>query len=324
MQKPGFNICVGPDIILLKEHIASLLAKYPPASGSWVQYSFWGDEPLAAPFWEKLTLQGLFAEPRVIVLRNAQNVPAETLKKLSAALAKVGKDIWPFLCFEVEQEKGKFKMPAHVLRLQCLSFAQKQGWYAEIPALTARSLSAFIKTEAEKNGLILQGQDLELISRSVPPDAGAIRLEMQKLALASSVSDGGKLSPEALDLLNYEKDIDIFAFLQGLQSAKNPAEIWAQFLKDSGSSSDAGLFGFIGMLLREARILWQVLGGEQVFLPSTLIGGKKAMASRLGYNGLAQIWQYALKADMGVKTGEHSPHQAFERLIAELFSLFNR
>lgn len=319
MTKPGFSILAGPDSALLKEHIATLLGEFSPASGKWVRYTFWGDEPLQNDFWEKLTLQGLFAEPRAIILRNAQNLNAEQLKKLSAALGSAVADIWPFICFELPFEKGKLKIPAVVQKLQCVSFAQKKGWFKEIAPLATNSLTAFIKKEALATGLSVTPAEVEAIAASVPPDAGAIKLELQKLSLACP---DGTLTEGALAMLNYSKDIDIFAFLQGLQNAQNPGQIWKQFLKDSENSSDAGLFGFIAMLLREARQLWQILENEPVFLPSFVLPAKKKMAQRLGHAGLSRIWDYALKADKGVKAGEHTPTQAFERLIAELFSLF--
>lgn len=333
--RPGFNICLGPDSVLLKEHIGTLLAAHRPTvaeagglpglapsdSGEhpWEQHVFWGDEPLGAAFWEKLTLQGLFAQPRAVILRNAQNVPADGLKKVSAALGSINEQIWPFLCFEVEYERGKIKLPAHIGKLQCVQFAQKQGWYKEIPPLAPRDVKAFARDEAARQGLKLNPENLEAITRLLPPDAGAIRLELQKIALACP---DGALTPEALSMLDYQADIDIFAFLQELQSGRNPAAVWGQYMKDHAASADSGLFSFIAMLLREGRILWQLLAGEQVFLPPQVISVKTVLARNLGFGGLSRIWDLALQADKGVKTGERNPQQAFERLLADLFRLF--
>ncbi|MDR2892153.1 MAG: DNA polymerase III subunit delta [Deltaproteobacteria bacterium] len=323
MSKPGFNILAGPDSVLLREHIDSLLLAHAPEAGknqvkTWERHFFWGDEPLT-PFWEKLTLQGLFAEPRVVVLRNAQNLPAAELKKISAALGSVNQQIWPFICFEVEMEKGKAKLPAAAAKLQCLDFARKQGWYSEIPGLDPRSIKSFAAREAKRLELYLSPQDLESVSQYLPPDAGAIRLEMEKLALACPQNT---LTPEALAMLEQREDMDIFSFLQGLQNSANPAGVWGKFMKDNLASSDSGLFSFLAMLLREARILWQLKAGENVFLPPRVIQDKTRLAGTLGYGGLARIWDLALQADKGVKTGERSPQQAFERIIAELFTLF--
>lgn len=334
MKRAGFTICTGPDAVLLKDHINRELASCPPpvygtggatgrpgAAPAWDQNVFWGEEPLPADFWEKLTLQGLFARPRAIILRQAQNLPADTLKKLSAALAGGSDQIWPFICFEVPFEKGKPKLPAHIGKLKFYEFARQKGWTKDIPALDQKGIRSFAAQEAALQGLALGPGDLERIAPALPPDAGAIRLEMDKLALAAK--DGG-LPPDALELLNYEPEMDIFAFLQALQGARRPEEVWGQYLKDSAGAGDAGLFGFLWALLREGRLMWQLLAGEQVFLPGHVAASKTSLARTLGYGGLSRIWDAALAADKGVKTGERSPHQAFEMLIADLFRLFRR
>ncbi|MDL2306736.1 DNA polymerase III subunit delta [Desulfovibrio sp. OttesenSCG-928-C06] len=342
MSKPGFNICLGPDSVLLKEHINSLLAAYKPdpaadaggpgsllgdgqkdgqaGASNWETCVFWGDEPLGETFWEKLTLQGLFAQPRVVILRNAQNVNADGLKRISNALASISGQIWPFLCFEVDFEYGKAKIPAHISKLQCVQFAQKQGWYREVPPLSPRDVRGFVQAEAQRQNLSFSPQDLDTLARSMQPDAGTIRLELQKIALACP---DGRLTPEALSMLNYQADMDIFAFLQGLQSGRNPGAIWAQYQKDHASAADSGLFSFSAMLLREARIMWQILAGEPTSkMPPQALSAKTVLARKLGYTGVSKIWDLALAADKGVKSGERSPQQAFERLIAELFRLF--
>lgn len=329
MNRAGFIICIGPDSVLLKDHIERELASSPPASsgmpggapGAWEKSVFWGEEPLPADFWEKLTLQGLFSEPRAVILRHAQNLSAETLKKLSAALAKGSELVWPFICFESPFEKGKPKLAAHIGKLKFYEFARQKGWAKELPPLDQKGIRAFAAKEAEKLGLKLGQGDLERLVPALPPDAGAIRLELGKLSLAAV---DGQLPSDALELLNFEPETDIFAFLQALQGARRPEDVWAQYFKESANNSDASLFGFLWALLREGRIMWQLLAGEQVFLPGHVAAAKTSLARSLGYGGLSRIWDAALAADKGVKTGERSPHQAFEILIADLFSLFKR
>jgi DNA polymerase-3 subunit delta len=327
MSRPGFNICLGPDSVLLREHIDALLAAHAPgpAPGGalfWEKSIFWGDEPLEDRFWEKLTRQSLFDQFRAVILRQAQSKILEQsgeLKKISAALGRGSERIWPFICFEVPYEKGKIKIPPFVLKLQCVSFAQKQGWYKEIPPLDSRSLKKFAAKEALALGLKLSSEDIKTLSSFMPPDAGAIKLAMAKVALACPEKS---LTKEALSMFEPLREMDVFAFLQGLQSGRNPEAVWGQFMQDQISLDDAGLFAFLSMLQREARILWQLLSGEPVALPSFLIQNKTSLAKNMGFGKLARIWDFALLADKGVKSGEHSAKQAFEMLIAELFQLF--
>lgn len=331
MNRAGFSICIGPDSVLLRDQIERELgASPPPATGmmsaaqDWERCVFWGEEPLPADFWDKLTLQGLFSVPRAVILRQAQNLSADTLKKLSTSLSRGSDMVWPFICFEVPYEKGKPKLAAHIAKLKFYEFAKQKGWVKEVPPLDQRGIRAFVAKEAEEFGLKLSPAELDRLAPALPPEAGAIRLELGKLSLAAPPSSGGKLPPDAFELLNFEPETDIFAFLQALQGARRPEDVWAQYFKESAGSSDAGLFGFLWALLREGRIMWQLLAGEQVFLPGHVIASKTALARSLGYGGLARIWDAALAADKGVKTGERSPHQAFEILIADLFRLFKR
>ena len=320
MSRPGFYICLGPDSVLLLEHIEALLREHAPPAGSWERRLLWGDEFSIHHFRELLGQQGLFATPRAVVLRNAQVIPAAELKKLSTLLGQAGGEAWPLVCFELDYERGKLKIPKHIADLQCVAFARQNNWYREIPPLDARGLRQFVQKEAARLGLRLATGDLEALAAAMPPDAGAVRLEMDKVALGAGPD--GRITPEVLALLAHRKDIDIFAFLQELQSGRKPEAVWGQFMKDQLDASDAGLFSFLAMLLREARILWQLLAGEQVFLPPQILQSKAGLAKSLGYGKLARIWDLALAADKGVKSGERSPQQAFELLIAELFRLF--
>lgn len=84
------------------------------------------------------------------------------------------------------------------------------------------------------------------------------------------------------------------------------------------------LFYFLTMLVREARILWQLALGEEkvVGAPPFALDRKRPLAQRMGPDRLAVIWDLALEAELGVKSGEHSPDQAFERLLAGMAELF--
>ncbi|MDR2504433.1 MAG: DNA polymerase III subunit delta [Deltaproteobacteria bacterium] len=318
-KRASFNLCAASDPVLLMEFIHGQLAA---TQINWHIRLFWGDDPLDNSFWEALTQQDLFQRPRAVVLRRAQNLLLEDLKKISAALGRVNTQIWPFICLETEFEKGRAKIPAALTRLQCCLFAKEKGWYKEIPPLDVRAKAAFIQKEAAALGLRPSREQMEQLTRALPQEAGPIRLEMEKLALASDPQ--GRPSPQAMQMLAQEPEMDVFAFLRGLQHGRQPEQIWLKFHKDSLNPQDAGLFGFLGLLLREARQLWQLLADEPVNLSPYVLESKKNLALSLGRGTLARIWDLALQADKGVKSGERDPKQAFEFLLAELFRLFNR
>ena len=158
MSHPAFTICICPDSCLLRKRLDVLIAAHPfgrdgpsvetpprstegPAARQalpWQRLVFWADEGLSSSFWENLTLQGLFAVPKALILRNVNTLPADTLKRLSAVLAAMAAGrgdslVWPLLCFEVGFEKGKAKIPVHISRLPFWQAAERHGWIDEIP-----------------------------------------------------------------------------------------------------------------------------------------------------------------------------------------------
>lgn len=333
MARPGFIICVCPDRYLVRAYIEDTLGKSVPegtggllgtASGnvsptSWERHAFWGDEPLPPAFWEHLTLQGLFSTPKALVVHNAQAIPADSWKKISAALATPHAETWPFFCLYVAFERGKPKIPAHIANLACIRFAEKQGWLWSSAGLDERGKTLFVQEEAKKRNLTFVRGALEAVVSRLPLDATAIGTEMDKLALAST--EGGAVTPDMADILDHEIEPDVFSLIRNLQERRGSLAVWKQALA-SERGSDSMTFAFLAMLTREARQLWQILAGEPVRLPPQVLSAKTTLARSLGLAGIAKLWHLALEAEKGVKTGERSPDQALDNLLASLSLLF--
>lgn len=334
MSRPAYSICLCPDSRLLRGRLDALLALRPPApssshSGGWQRFVFWGDEGLSPSFWEHLTLQGLFASPKALVLRNTQALTADVLKTLSKALLPLAGNaaaplpsplLWPLLCLEVTIEKGKPKVPSHIANLPCYIEAEKRGWLDVTHGLNAATLPAFIRAEAERQGLALRPEELNLLARALPPDAAFIESEVMKLSLLAD--SGGRLPQEAASLAAQTQEISIFELMRIVQQGGNAPAAWKQILEDKVSGENM-VFAFTAILLREARILWQSLAGPAPYLPPQVALQKKIAAESLGYAGIARLWDLALNADKGIKSGERGPDQAFEMLAADLFVLFS-
>ena len=323
MARPAFSICLCPDSQLLRNRLDTLLAAHAPSGGAWQRHVFWSDEGIGAAFWEHLTLQGLFAAPKALVLRNVQLLNAQALKQLSTAIEPMtggqASLTWPILCLEVGFEKGKPKVPAHILRLPCYLAAEKQGWLDVIPGLTPQTLPAFIRAEASRHGLTLQATDIGFLVQALPPDAAAISSELAKLALAAGPD--GRLPDIGAALAGQAQELGIFELLRSIQQSGNQQAVWRRILEDRLSGENM-VFAFIAIVLREARTLWQLLAGSTPALPPQAVAGKLILAKSLGVPRIARIWDLALQADKGIKTGERSPEQSFEMLTAELFTLF--
>ena len=340
MPRPAFSICLCPDSQLLRNRLDALLAAHPPVpggpgglfgtsegvangGGTWQRHVFWGDEGIAPAFWEHLTLQGLFAAPKALIFRNVQVLNAQTLRQLSEGLEPLagGKSplIWPILCLEVGFEKGKAKVPAHILRLPCYLTAEKNGWLDAIPGLTPQNLPTYIRAEASRQGLTLQAGEIGFLAQALPPDAAAISSELGKLALAATAD--GRLPDLAAALSGQTQELGIFELLRSIQHNNAPQAVWRRILEDRLSGENM-VFAFNAIVLREGRALWQILAGSTPAMPPQAIAGKQILAKSLGFSRIARIWELALQADKGIKTGERSPEQSFEILTAELFTLF--
>lgn len=347
MEKPAFSFLVCPDAKLLRDHIDSMLLQTPPpsaggfggmlsgmgsephgsnnagnagnADSAWEQHIFWGDEALSAKLWEQLNLQGLFAVPKAIIIRNAQNLLVDDWKKLSESLARVAPTTWVFLCLEVAFDRGAAKVPATIQKQACWKFAQKQGFVWENGGLNERSMPAFITAWAQKRGMRVSPAYVQKLSGALPFDAASAAGELEKLALLTPA--GEELCTDMSVLTEYSEGMDIFAFIQALQTGGNPQLIWRNVFKEQGEN-DGSVFAFLAMLLREARIMWQILAGEQVRLPNSVLQNKTRLARQLGFARLVRLWDLALEAEKGIKSGERKPEQAMEMLIAALISFF--
>jgi DNA polymerase-3 subunit delta len=315
MARPAFLLCLCPDSGLLQDRLEVLMASHPPeGGGGWQRHVFWGDEGIAPSFWDHLTLQGLLAVPKALIFRRFQALPAPDMQRLSKALAPLagGRSpalTWPLLCLEVEYERGRPKLPSALLRLPLYEAAREKNWLDLTPGLTPRTLAGYIRKEAASRGLALAGEEIGLLARGLSPDAAAVRSELARLSLLADAQ--GRLPPgAAATAAGGTPEMGIFDLLRAVRQGENPAAVWRWAREERG---DPPLFALIALLLREARSLWQgacppASGGGQTTPP--------------GAARLAVLWDLALQADKGVKTGERSPEQALDFLLAELFLFF--
>lgn len=305
----------------MRLRLDELVSSFPPPGGQWERHVFWGDDGLAKDFWEQFSLQGLFAQAKVLIVRQAQNLPAEQWKALSAALGSVAGTVWPIICLEVDSERGKPKVPAHIQKLACYGFAEKKGWLEVIPGLDSRSLPGFVLKAAKALGLNMTPQEAQQLAGRLLPDAALVQSDLAKLALLADHQ--GRLPKNAASLLEHNQDIHIFEMIASIQNNTRQAAVWRQIL-DERLGGDVSVFGFMKLLQREARVLWQVLHNEPSPLPPSVLGQKRALAQGLGPALIARIFDLLLTAEKGIKTGERSPEQSFDKLAADLFTLFSQ
>ncbi|MFR8276613.1 MAG: DNA polymerase III subunit delta [Desulfovibrio fairfieldensis] len=265
--RPGFSFLVCPDSQLLRAHLAEQLAVFPPAGGPWERHVYWGDEDPPPRFWEQLSLQGLFGASRVLLVRQAQLWPAAVWKKISEALARPSAQCWPFFCLEVNWEKGQPKIPAHIAKLRCLAFADRQGWIWRHEGLTERGVKRHVQQRARDLGLTFEADALEQFCASVPPDAQAIENELQKLSLlrgGTGDAGGGAITAAMTATAAWSPECNVFACIRHME-AGNLAAVWKELSRSR--DSDSLLFSLLALLVCELRLLGDPAGKRYACIP---------------------------------------------------------
>lgn len=326
-QRPGFSFLVCPDGQMLRAQLARLLTLYPPVAGEWERHVYWGDEAPPPSFWEHITLHGLFPSSRAVLVRQAQLWPADVWKKISRILSSPSEHIWPQFCLEMPWDKGQPKIPAHLNRLPCMIFAERQGWVWKQGGLTEYSLKKYVQQRAHALSLCMDPEALEALCSCVPPDAQAIENELIKLAflrnatLAQGSGTGAEsfsISPSMIATGSSAAEGNIFSGLRQIQ-AGNLVGVWKEF---SRSSDDGLLFALAGLLARECRMLWQLLAGEKVRMPPSGQAEKRRLAENLGAQGLAEIMSILVDVERKVKNGRYSTLQGLECLLERAAAVF--
>lgn len=312
---PAFSFLVCDDSGLLSDRIENLLSA--SGKGNWRKLVFWGDEDPPAEFWSSLKQLGLLAENRAIVVRMANAWNTGIWKNISAALAAVPEFVWPMFCLEVEFEKGKFKIPAHIAKLQCMQFAEKMGWVWRQPPLAGEALQNYINTAARKLGLEFAGEARKLFCESVPRNAVAITNELKKLALAAKE---GKIEAAMLCEQSGSAESDAFACIKKIENG----DLAGAWLEASKSQASSLLFFLVALLARDLRILWNILMNVPVNLYPAEAAFKRQIAGKLGISGVAEGFSNLADAEWQVKSGRQSPEQALEVLLAAMTQLFGR
>lgn len=318
-QVPRFLFLISGDSFLLQQEIAALSLQFSPEKLA-TTHVFWGDDGLDATFYEQLSLQGLFSQPKIVILRNAQLLPAATLRTLSNAINTAPEDVFIIVCLEVPIERGKPKIAAHVTKLPCYAFAEKKHWVTLVPGLTKNTLANYLIRQAKTLNITLPQSLLNKLIDILPLDAATIQAELQKMALLADAK--GVVPDSAHTAIHYTLEGDIFRLLTAIQTSRQTAPVWRQLL-EYNQSGESLVFAFLVTLTREARNLWQLCMGEQPAMPPSIIPAKRSLAKAMGPIGIAKLWDLAATTEKAIKTGEQSPEQAFDILVAHLSRLFH-
>ncbi|WP_028575587.1 DNA polymerase III subunit delta [Desulfonatronovibrio hydrogenovorans] len=320
MSRPGFYFCFCPDGNLLTRQISRHLA----ATGSdWDQKTIWSDDQgQEDALWSALNLPSMMGPPRAVLLRKCETLPDRFWPQLSGCLKGFKPSIWPFFCFENPWDKKKPKIPASLSKQKFFKFAREKKWIWEFPGLSRQNVPRYISRKCQELGIKTAPGVLEELSAVLPLDSRGIDMELEKLALLAYPEK--TVCQDHLQAVPAQLDIDIFSFFKAVQGGQNLNPVWKKIFHEQ-KTGQGMLFPFLGLLLREARILWLLSTGmdPKVNLYPSLKREKTALARSLGPKRIAMLWDLVLEAETGVKSGRLDTDQAMENLAAKLFKLFS-
>jgi DNA polymerase III subunit delta len=319
MAHPGFSFHICPDSGLLQRRIDDDLSQQGPG---WEKRVFWADEILPPGFWESLSLPGLMGGSRAVVLRRADSLGVDEWAKFVPVLGRYQQRIWPILCLEGEWKGARPAVPAALSKQKFWTVAGKKGWVWSSPGLSRKECSGIISEWTRRNGLTLAPNLQELMLGVMPMEMAALGNELEKVLLV--LAGRTTVTAEDLAVVSFTSEMQIFAFLDAVLRSKEAARVWEQVLTSQVGSDNSMIFPFIALLLREARILWQLGTGDaaEVRLPSHAMSDKLELARRIGSRKLSRVWHMAFEAELGIKSGRFSPDQAMELLVSGLMLLF--
>jgi len=318
--RPGFTFLICPDPEMIKRRLERLMRE---AGGGFEKQVFWGDADEFDPaYWQALSSVSLFATPKVVLLRRAENMDAAFWEKLARPLSGFNEYAWPVVCLEGPHDPKKgHSLPKGLDKQPYWKVAQARQWVWVSPGLTGDTIMPLLRDWAGARSLTFAPGVAQELAQALPRDMTAAARELDKLELAAR---DGVLSKDLVELIRSDPELEIFNFLKALEEGRDAAGVWRTVFGHQLASEDGFLFQFLAVLAREARLLWQLAHEDpDVKVHPYVRKLKSPLAGRMGRRGLARIWDLAMEAETSVKSGRKSPEQALEILVADLHVLFS-
>lgn len=322
-QIAGFYFCHCPDMQMAKEYMENeYIASFGSAWANAQKQTFWTEDIQNNSFFTALDTNSFEIKNKIFFVRDCHELSAEQWKKISQALGKPRTDVFPVFFIHNPLDKGKLKLPAAVQKLKCFEFAQKKGWIYESAGITENNFPQIIKKQASaKYNLTLSNEVINILKDILAPDYNSLN---NLLAQISLFAGNGEISPAVIgQLTNYTPELALFDIIKKIETA-NSKEVWKILLKDGRQIEDSFLFAFIAVMMREMRTLWKIKAKEQVFLPSSQIPNKTALANKLGFTYISKIISLLCFAEFSVKSGKKAPLETFEELIKDILKIYKK
>ncbi len=313
-MRPGFFICICPDPEIIKDFIDSTLKGF---SGRWEKKTLWGDEDVLSSFFNCFFSSSLLGTKQAIVLRHAEKLPKNFWDKLSRFLNRFYSDLCPFICIESQWNRGRCPNIKFLENKKYYKFARKKKWVFEHPGVTEGFLKNYLKKWAKEKRINLSPEVFYGLLEILPEDFASIKNELRKLELSAE----NNVTSKDLGIIFPSFKYNVFEIIDSIECISPPDKIWSIVLKKEINSIDV-ILPIFSLLLREARIFWQLLHNEPVNLPSWIKDKKYLIAQKLGIKGVIKMYDIIIDADLKLKTSNINPAILFENVVIELQNLF--
>ncbi len=321
-----YSILCTPDSTLLKKRMQELAQSfYEGKNIKQKERIFWADEGLGSDFWEAFSSSALSLEPQCdfIVLRKADEMNAESWKKISDALANLREDAFVVLCIETEWEnyfgKLSLKLPLYITNQLCYAYAEKKGWLEKLKPHSIETFRSYIQSGIKKRSLTCEKEIVDILVTILPHNSSSAENALDQLALGV---DNMHITKEDLSYiaLNLD-DLNAFSYIEKLETQKS-FDIWRDVLHDKNRAK-VNYFAFISALTKQARQMWQILSNETPLeLKVYPLQLRTNIAQRLGKKRVAYLFLLLREAEFSVKSGKKDIFQAMEELVQDLSALY--
>ncbi|GAB1428912.1 hypothetical protein MASR2M17_23470 [Aminivibrio sp.] len=149
--------------------------------------------------------------------------------------------------------------------------AQKRRIW-EHPGLTRANIGQELDRFAARHGLTFAPGVKKTLAESCPWPPWPCRANSKEILLLAG--DAKTIQPGHLGALDALDPFDLFSFLRSLQSRAG-AQAWDRLMNDPAMASSDVVFPVSSLMLREARMLWHLLHGEEAQSPATQPQGRK-------------------------------------------------
>lgn len=315
-MRPGFYFCICPDPEIIKDFIEDEIKKL---KGLWEKRIIWADdENLHKKFFELFNTSSIIGKKTVVIIRQAHTLPKDFFEKLSRFLNRFHNDLFPFICIESEWKRGKPSIPTHISSKKYYKFAEKRGWIFAHSGVSDEFLSNYLKNWAKEHNIIIPQEIFFLLKEILPKDLAGIKSELKKLKLSCTDK---KITQDDLKVIWPSLDFNVFDLINSIEGIKSPKLIWDAILQNKFDTYE-DVIPMLHLILREGRILWQLLNGETVNLPVKTKQEKTIVARRLGKGKIIEVFNIVCDADLKLKTTNLTPSEIFQQAVTKLQNIF--